>query len=75
MIFTSIFIRFSFLKNVSKERHGSASLPASWPIDGAVKFDNVTLCLGPNLDPDLDTINFEIASGENIGLSLIQCFD
>lgn len=56
------------LQNIPKEPPGNASLPANWPIDGSVKFDNVTLSIGPDVDPDLDVLNFEVASGERIGL-------
>ncbi|XP_048504960.1 ATP-binding cassette sub-family C member 12-like isoform X2 [Athalia rosae] len=57
-----------YMKNIAREMPENGSLPASWPIDGSIKFDNVTLSVTPDSDPDLEPINFQIKSGETIAL-------
>ncbi|XP_046423906.1 ATP-binding cassette sub-family C member 12-like isoform X1 [Neodiprion fabricii] len=57
-----------YVENIPKEIPGNVSMPTNWPIDASIKFENVTLSMSVNTDPDLDTLNFEVASGEKIAL-------
>lgn len=43
-------------------------LPSSWPEQGAIKFEEVTLSYREGLPPVLNNISFEISAGERIGI-------
>ncbi|XP_074034732.1 ATP-binding cassette sub-family C member 4 isoform X3 [Leptinotarsa decemlineata] len=48
--------------------HTSTSLPNSWPTDGKIKFNNVSLKYVENDPPVLNDLNFTVESGEKVGI-------
>ncbi|KAJ2651062.1 hypothetical protein GGH99_007679 [Coemansia sp. RSA 1285] len=45
-----------------------ARMPEAWPKKGTVKFKNYSLRYGPDLDPVLNNISFEVRGSEKIGI-------
>lgn len=46
----------------------ASEIPSSWPENGAVKFENVTLSYRQDLAPVLNNVSLEIKAGERIGI-------
>ncbi|KAF6838319.1 hypothetical protein CMUS01_04702 [Colletotrichum musicola] len=46
----------------------SQTPPASWPENGAIKFDNVTASYSEGLDPVLSGVSFTISPGQKVGI-------
>ncbi|KAJ2609007.1 ATP-binding cassette glutathione S-conjugate transporter ycf1 [Coemansia sp. RSA 1804] len=45
-----------------------ARMPEAWPKEGTVEFKNYSLRYGPDLDPVLNNISFEVRGSEKIGI-------
>lgn len=50
-----------------EELHGSQSLHPSWPYQGQIEFQNVTLRYKPSLPAALRDISFTIEGGMQVG--------
>ncbi|KAJ1258328.1 hypothetical protein BS78_10G066900 [Paspalum vaginatum] len=51
-----------------EELQGSESPPRSWPTEGKIEFEHVTLKYKPELPPALSDVSFLIASGMQVGI-------
>ncbi|OMO85696.1 hypothetical protein CCACVL1_10040 [Corchorus capsularis] len=51
-----------------EELHGSQSLNSSWPFQGVIEFQNVTMKYMPSLPAALNDITFTIAGGTQVGI-------
>jgi ATP-binding cassette, subfamily C (CFTR/MRP), member 10 len=51
---------------ISQELQGSESPPGSWPKEGTIEFEHVTLRYKPDLPPALSDVSFLISSGMQV---------
>lgn len=51
-----------------EELQGSEFPPSSWPAEGKIEFEHVTLKYKPELPPALSNVSFLIASGMQVGI-------
>ena len=53
---------------VADEAGGQRRVPVTWPTNGALKFESVSLFYRENEPPTLENLSFSVRSGEHIGI-------
>jgi ABC-type multidrug transport system fused ATPase/permease subunit len=64
--FALIILLFVQYIGISQELQGSESPPGSWPKEGTIEFEHVTLRYKPDLPPSLSDVSFLISSGMQV---------
>uniref|UniRef100_A0A914Z986 Uncharacterized protein n=1 Tax=Panagrolaimus superbus TaxID=310955 RepID=A0A914Z986_9BILA len=57
-----------YYKNIEQEDDESPDPPATWPRDGTITFDQVTLRYRQDATPALNNVSFEIPHGDKVGI-------